>query len=148
MVYFFASTAIFIVGLLIVYWLHSQAHLDIVVTPAAPPAAAPLISVCVPARNEERNIGRCVESILAQDYPNFEVIVLDDRSTDRTPEILSAIGSLEEVEFDSCAGLTTAGIAALARLPGLRQVRVSGMRGVTAEVAAAFGPGVKVRYAV
>jgi chlorobactene glucosyltransferase len=47
-----------------------------------------MISVCVPARNEERNIRQCVESLLAQDYPSFEVIVLDDRSTDATPEIL------------------------------------------------------------
>jgi chlorobactene glucosyltransferase len=88
MIYFYLSSAILIGGLWIVYWIHSQHYLDIIVIPAAAPANAPLISVCVPARNEERNIGRCVESILAQDYPNFEVIVLDDRSTDRTPEIL------------------------------------------------------------
>src|SRR5689334_25056109 len=88
MIYFYLSTAIFIGGMLIVYWLHNQYHLDIVVTPTAPPTNAPLISVCVPARNEERNIRACVESILAQDYPNFEVIVLDDRSTDQTSAIL------------------------------------------------------------
>ena len=45
---------------------------------------APMISVCIPARNEERNIRTCVEAALAQDYPNLEVIVLDDRSTDKT----------------------------------------------------------------
>ena len=88
MIYSYISTAIFIGGILIVYWLHNQYHLDIVVQPAPPPPNAPLISVCVPARNEERNIRACVESILAQDYPNFVVIVLDDRSTDATPEIL------------------------------------------------------------
>lgn len=49
---------------------------------------APLVSICIPARNEETVIGRCVGSALTQDYPNFEVIVLDDESTDRTPEIL------------------------------------------------------------
>jgi chlorobactene glucosyltransferase len=49
---------------------------------------APLISVCIPARDEERNIRTCVEAVLNQDYPNLEVIVLDDRSTDSTPEIL------------------------------------------------------------
>jgi chlorobactene glucosyltransferase len=47
-----------------------------------------LISICVPARDEENNIRNCVESALAQDYPNLEVIVLDDRSTDSTLEIL------------------------------------------------------------
>lgn len=88
MIYFFISTAIFVGGIFIVYWLHNQYHLDIVVEPTPPPTDAPLISVCVPARNEERNIRACVESILAQDYPNFEVIILDDRSTDRTAEIL------------------------------------------------------------
>lgn len=88
MIYFYISTAIFIGGIFIVYWLHNQYHLDIVVTPASPPVNAPLISVCVPARNEERNIRACVEATLAQDYPNLEVIVLDDRSTDATAEIL------------------------------------------------------------
>ncbi len=53
----------------------------------------PLISVCVPARNEERNIRRCVEALLAQTYPNFEIIVLDDRSTDATGEILRRIAA-------------------------------------------------------
>ena len=91
MIYFYISTAIFMGGILIVYWLHNQYHLDIVVIPTPPPAHAPLISVCVPARNEERNIQTCMEAILAQDYPNFEVIVLEDRSTDRTSEILRSI---------------------------------------------------------
>lgn len=88
MTYFYISTLIFIGGIFIVYWLHNQYHLDIVVTPAPPPVEAPLISICVPARNEERNIRASVEGILAQDYPNFEVIVLDDRSTDTTAKIL------------------------------------------------------------
>jgi len=93
MIYFYLSTTIFIGGILIVYWLHNQYHLDIVVTPTSPPAKAPLISVCVPARNEERNIRACVESILAQDYPNFEIIVLEDRSTDATGELLRGLAA-------------------------------------------------------
>lgn len=93
MIYFLLSTIFFIVGMLIVYWLHNQYHLDIVVEPASPPSHAPLISICVPARNEERNIRACVENLLAQDYPNFEVVVLDDRSTDTTPEILSQLAA-------------------------------------------------------
>jgi chlorobactene glucosyltransferase len=47
-------------------------------------ADAPLISVLVPARNEEASIALCIEALLAQDYPNLEIIVLDDRSTDGT----------------------------------------------------------------
>jgi len=88
MPYLIASTAFLIGGIFIVYWLHNQYQMDIVVEPAPPPTNAPLISVCIPARNEERNIRACVEAVLAQEYPNFEVIVLDDRSTDATPEIL------------------------------------------------------------
>ncbi len=48
----------------------------------------PFVSILVPARNEEAKIGRCLESLLQQNYPNFEVIVIDDRSTDRTGEII------------------------------------------------------------
>jgi len=93
MPYFIISTIFFFIGLAIIYWLHTQYHLDIIVEPALPPQNAPLISVCIPARNEEHNIGRCVESVLVQDYPNFEVIVLDDRSTDSTPLILNGLAS-------------------------------------------------------
>lgn len=93
MLYFYISTALLIGGILIVTWIHNQYHLDIVVEPTNPPFQPPLISVCVPARNEERNIRVCIESILAQDYGNFEVIVLDDRSTDGTLEILRHIAA-------------------------------------------------------
>jgi chlorobactene glucosyltransferase len=93
MPYFIISTILFIGGIVVIHWLHNQYHLDIVVEPTAPPQDAPLISVCIPARNEERNIRACVESMLAQDYPNIEVIVLDDRSSDSTPEILRQLSA-------------------------------------------------------
>jgi cellulose synthase/poly-beta-1,6-N-acetylglucosamine synthase-like glycosyltransferase len=51
----------------------------------------PRVSVIVPARNEARNIRRCVASLLGQAYPDFEVIVVDDGSTDATPQILSEL---------------------------------------------------------
>jgi chlorobactene glucosyltransferase len=54
-------------------------------------ARPPRVSLIVPARNEERQIGRAVSSHLAQDYPDYEVIVVDDRSTDRTGMILSEL---------------------------------------------------------
>jgi hypothetical protein len=63
--------------------------------------------------------------------------------TDRTPELLSTMDSLESVTFDTCHGLTNAGVARLARLPRLRELRVSG-RGVTPEVRAAFPARVEV----
>jgi len=52
------------------------------------PDSVPLISVCIPARNEENNIGRLLSSILEQSYPNIELLVLDDFSTDNTPAII------------------------------------------------------------
>lgn len=67
--------------------------------------------------------------------------------TDRTPEILSRIDSLEEVTLDTCMGVTDIGVAMLARLPHLRVVNVSGMPRVTAAVGERFGPGVRVRFA-
>src|SRR3990172_8670592 len=48
---------------------------------------APLVSVLVPAKDEQLNIADCLSSLLAQDYPNFEVLVANDRSRDRTAEI-------------------------------------------------------------
>ena len=53
----------------------------------------PKISVLIPARDEENNIGQCVRSLLNQDYPDFEVLVLDDNSTDGTWQVLSEIAS-------------------------------------------------------
>lgn len=48
----------------------------------------PPVSVLVPARNEEKNIEKCVLSLVKQDYPNFELIILDDNSEDDTYKIL------------------------------------------------------------
>lgn len=68
------------------------------------------------------------------------------RITDRTPALLAGIGTLEEIEFSGCAGLTDAGLTQLARLPRLHRLGVSGGRRVTGSFAGAFGAGVRVRY--
>ncbi|MFO0679522.1 MAG: glycosyltransferase [Polyangiaceae bacterium] len=52
---------------------------------------APSVRVIVPARNEEANIAACAKAILASDYPNFTLRVVDDASTDRTGEILARL---------------------------------------------------------
>ncbi len=52
------------------------------------PASPPRVSVCVAAKDEQDNIEACVRSFLTQDYPDFQVIIANDRSTDRTGEIL------------------------------------------------------------
>ncbi len=61
-----------------------------------PPSHLPTVSVLVPARNEELNIATCVESLLDQNYPDFEVIVLNDGSTDNTQQILTEIAQREQ----------------------------------------------------
>lgn len=58
---------------------------------------APLVSVLVPARNEEgRVLSACIGSILAQDYGRFEVVAVNDRSSDATGSILHAIAKADE----------------------------------------------------
>ena len=52
------------------------------------PDYKPFVSVLIPAHNEESVIAATVENILQMDYENFEVIVIDDRSTDSTAQIL------------------------------------------------------------
>lgn len=51
----------------------------------------PKVSIIIAARNEERHIESALQSVLHQDYENFETIVLDDRSTDRTAAILDRL---------------------------------------------------------
>jgi len=51
----------------------------------------PIISVLIPARNEAGNISRCLKSLLKQDYPNLEIIVLNDNSNDGTSKVVKVI---------------------------------------------------------
>lgn len=60
---------------------------------AGSPSDAPLISVVVAAKEEEENIGPCLRTMLDQDYPNYEVLVVNDRSRDRTPQIIDEIAA-------------------------------------------------------
>ncbi|MFN2454765.1 MAG: glycosyltransferase family 2 protein [Pyrinomonadaceae bacterium] len=58
---------------------------------------APMVSILVPARNEEdRVLAAAVSSMLAQDYGNFEIVAVNDRSTDKTGEMLYAIAKKDE----------------------------------------------------
>ncbi len=52
---------------------------------------SPLISVLIPARNEEENIKKCLLSLTKQDYKNIEIIVLNDNSTDNTGKIVAEL---------------------------------------------------------
>ncbi len=54
----------------------------------------PFISVVVPARNEEDKVARCLASLVNQNYPHYEIVVIDDRSTDSTGEIIERFASV------------------------------------------------------
>ena len=47
-----------------------------------------LVSILIPARNEYHNLKRCLDSLINLDYSNIEILVLNDRSTDQTPELV------------------------------------------------------------
>jgi glycosyltransferase involved in cell wall biosynthesis len=53
----------------------------------------PRVSVVLPVRNEERHVTAAVESILQQSFDDFELIIVDDGSTDRTSEIVEALAA-------------------------------------------------------
>lgn len=55
------------------------------------PLRLPRVSILLPVREEENNVTACVTSLLAQDYPDWQLIVLDDDSHDATPEALAAL---------------------------------------------------------
>ncbi|MHC4068391.1 MAG: glycosyltransferase family 2 protein [Planctomycetota bacterium] len=53
----------------------------------------PKVSIIVPARNEERNIEQALRSLLSQDYEDLEILVVDDRSSDRTGQIIDSVAT-------------------------------------------------------
>jgi len=92
------SHVIGVIGFYLVIWLRTTPRKEDRVKKlppkpdnSQPSIKGPPVSVIVPARNEERNIRPCVESLLEQDYDHYEVIVVDDGSTDGTPRILDEL---------------------------------------------------------
>lgn len=82
--------------LLTLYVLYRQKSLTPPDDMSFKPDDAPLVSILVPARNEEhRVLVESVRSILAQDYPRFEVIAVDDRSSDATYSILKSLAKAD-----------------------------------------------------
>ncbi len=65
---------------------------------AANPVSGPVVSVIVPARNEEASLGACLESLVGQTGILFEIIVVDDGSTDRTRQIATSFPSVKLIE--------------------------------------------------
>lgn len=58
------------------------------------PATEPSLAVIIAVRNEERDLSEALESMCQLDYSNYRLVVVNDRSTDRTPEILSRFEKL------------------------------------------------------
>lgn len=77
----------------VVYLMLNLIHLVRVGAVRGPLRSSPLISICVPARNEARDIKACLTSLLTQEYPNFEVIAVDDHSTDATGDIIESLAT-------------------------------------------------------
>jgi glycosyltransferase involved in cell wall biosynthesis len=66
----------------------------------------PPVSVLIPARNEEENIGNIIDDLLAQEYSNVEIIIFNDQSDDRTAEIVTLYTDREKrVRLIDSAGL-------------------------------------------
>jgi len=64
-----------------------------------PAIANPLVSIIVPARNEERDIEQSLTRLLELDYDNYEVIAVNDRSTDRTGEIMEDLAGKQKKDM-------------------------------------------------
>ncbi|HXZ29398.1 MAG TPA: glycosyltransferase, partial [Terriglobales bacterium] len=64
----------------------------------APQENGPAVSVIVPARNEEASLGACLESLVCQEGVDFEVVVVDDGSADRTPAIAKSFPGVRVLE--------------------------------------------------
>ncbi len=73
--------------------------------PTVQQEVCPPISILIPARNEAAVIGQTVEALLAQQYPTFEVIVLDDHSTDATAQV-AARAAAGDPRFRLISGAT------------------------------------------
>ena len=64
------------------------------------PVNPPQVSVIIPARNEEASLGGCLESLTSQDDLSFEIIVVNDHSTDRTPDIAASFPGVRLIDAD------------------------------------------------
>jgi glycosyltransferase involved in cell wall biosynthesis len=68
-------------------------------TPASPrysPPEAPKVTAIIPAKDEEAVLAECLKSVCAQSYPNLAILVVDDRSTDRTVEVARGFAARDE----------------------------------------------------
>lgn len=87
-------------GFLLAVTLNVALNWRIFVAPRPRPLPdPPLVSILVPARNESRRIAACLTSLLAQDYPRFELLLLDDNSEDDTAALARAAAPSETLQI-------------------------------------------------
>ena len=86
--------ALWIAGFLYLFWARYCVPQFHQLSFTAPPEW-PRLSVVIPACNEAEHIAGAVASLLGQDYPDFEIIVIDDRSSDGTGEIVDGLAAAD-----------------------------------------------------
>lgn len=86
---FAATVAIWPIRLLVLAFLIPRLDILTLRSPRSHPdrPGLPKVTAFIPAKDEQDALGDCLASVAAQDYPDLEIVVVDDRSTDRTPEI-------------------------------------------------------------
>src|SRR5205809_7206964 len=93
------ATTIFlfvIYAALIIYYLQSWLQIPVFQLQTSPGSyEQTFITVIIAARNEEKDIKQCIDSILVQSYPKdlFEILVVDDHSTDNTPRVVKSFAN-------------------------------------------------------
>ena len=114
-----------------------------------PEAEIPVVSVIVPARNEEACLALCLESLVSQAGIAFEIIVVDDASTDRTAEIARSFVVPSSVNREKAAAdIRSAGVAPQGRTslaqdgsPGSSGTNAASPGGMTESRNNSSGPG-------
>lgn len=94
-VYLLVGPGVWVVYAICLYQAHRR--MNLVRRPRNPlPDPAPLVTILIPAKDEAGRIADCLRSALAQDYPNFNVIAIDDRSTDDTGKVMDELAAKEK----------------------------------------------------
>ncbi len=99
MLYFLYISLAYLLVASIILWMNTNDFTPLFTVKKTDDVSFPSVSICIPARNEESTIGRAVNSALTQNYSNFEVLVLNDRSTDLTGQLLNNIQKNENRIF-------------------------------------------------
>ena len=79
-------------GMLFLMWA-GRKRMTLLSRPAPLPTPAPKVSLIIPAKDEAAAIRQCIESVVQQDYPDYEILAVNDRSADDTGKILDELAT-------------------------------------------------------